>query len=72
MMALKLRFGQYKGRAVDNVPSNYLRWILTDFENLHPALKADIERVLQQRKAEQRSQPEAGANKPRTRERRVQ
>ena len=44
--SIRLLFGSYKGQRIDEVPTEYLRWVLTHFENLWEWLRTAIERYL--------------------------
>jgi hypothetical protein len=39
-------FGKYKGRAIEDVPETYLRWVLGNCRNIAPALRCAIRTTL--------------------------
>ena len=44
---MEIPFGKYKGRTLDEIPSDYLRWVLNDIdENQYPGLFEEIEEEL--------------------------
>ena len=41
-MSIILQYGKYKGRILDSVPSNYLKWASKNFNNDTIATAADV------------------------------
>ncbi len=50
-MVTKFHFGKYSGQCPDNIPSEYLWWVLANINGLPADLRSDIERVLRQRQS---------------------
>jgi Putative quorum-sensing-regulated virulence factor len=44
--AVRLNFGKYKGKAIAEVPADYLRWVLENVSNLSPAQRSAIRLIL--------------------------
>lgn len=44
--APRLGFGRHRGRPIDEVPEDYLRWLLAESDRLSPATRAAIEEAL--------------------------
>jgi hypothetical protein len=42
-----LQFGKYHGSRLDEVPADYLEWVLDNFDDLWPATRRAIERYLE-------------------------
>ncbi len=57
-MPVKFPFGKFNGVAVDNIPSWYLTWALSNLTDLDTALRDDMQRVLQQRKPVRKPAPQ--------------
>lgn len=44
---IRLRFGKYNGRAIENVPASYLKWCLENVDgSLEESTRMEIRRVL--------------------------
>lgn len=39
---LTLRFGEHRGKRLGDVPDHYLVWVLWEFKNLNPMMRACI------------------------------
>jgi uncharacterized protein (DUF3820 family) len=46
---MKMPFGKYKDQEVEDIPSYYLEWILTNVPNLTPSLQQEMENQLNAR-----------------------
>ena len=44
--SMKLRFGRYSGQRLDQIPADYLLWVLDNFKNLWPSTRQAIESYL--------------------------
>lgn len=38
----RMPFGKYRGKPLEDVPRNYLKWLLANCENASPALLAEV------------------------------
>jgi hypothetical protein len=43
-----LPFGMHRGSRLDEIPADYLLWVLDNFDALHPSLRTAIEKYLEQ------------------------
>lgn len=41
-------FGKHRGKHIDNIPGDYLEWIINNCKKIRPLLKREIERVLRE------------------------
>lgn len=41
---IRMPFGKHKGEMVDDLPLDYIEWLLTNIDNLREELKAELER----------------------------
>jgi hypothetical protein len=42
-----MSFGRYRGKPLDQVPTNYLRWVLDNAHSASPALRRQIKAILE-------------------------
>lgn len=65
-MAIRMPFGKYKGKALDNVPRDYLEWILVGTRDpINPYLAEAIQRILARYDAQSPNQKKAREAKER-------
>ena len=43
---MRMPFGKHKHKLLEDVPRDYLLWVLDNCDNLSPTLKAEVRRVL--------------------------
>jgi putative quorum-sensing-regulated virulence factor len=45
----KMPFGKYKGEKIEDLPTDYIEWCLSEIESLSPSLQAEMEAQLEAR-----------------------
>jgi hypothetical protein len=60
---LNMPFGKYKGELIEDIPTDYLRWLFREC-NLRPPLRYAVERELAIRRADAASNPPAAQAAP--------
>lgn len=46
---MRMPFGKHRGELLENIPAEYLRWVLLNVETLDPNVEKEIENQLEMR-----------------------
>jgi Putative quorum-sensing-regulated virulence factor len=62
---MQMPFGKHRGEELEDLPEDYIHWLVTEFDGLRPYLRQRLEEELQKREEEDRARRQQRKNQSR-------